>query len=242
MKNRLLSLLILCTLLSGGSALAFAGDDAASPFCLPTPAGTLRLGMGDTDTSYWLDACAVKKKSSSRETRYTVTNKKTNPKGSIELSVIPLTHTEGFILKASALTSDTDLYWAFGACAAQDANANNASQSFYQSAALQPDACKYNVFSVEGCAFTTYFGESMKLKVVQAVTPLGGEIRLSDAHRQESPRRFWESGKKTDAPALGGKVKLTVGEPLYFCFYRQNREADYNYYLLPALYNEESTK
>lgn len=221
---------------------ALARTDGSEPRFFPTPAGTFRIGMGNADSTCWMDACTLRKQSKGRETVYTVTNKKTNPKGSIELSVIPLTHTDGFILKASALMADTDLYWAFGACATQDANADNTSQSSYHKAALQPDDCKYNVFSVEGCAFTTYFGESMKLRVVQAVTPLGGEIRLSDAHRQQSPRRFWESGKKTDAPALGGKVKLTVGEPLYFCFYRQNREADYNYYLLPALYNEESGK
>jgi hypothetical protein len=92
---------------------------------------------------------------------------------------------------------------------------------------------------VEGSAFTLYYGESMKLKVVQGVTPPTSDIRLSDAKKQTTPLEFCSSGKKTDAPALSGVFSLQPNEKYYFCFYLQNKDADYNYYMLPDLFTKE---
>lgn len=129
-----------------------------------------------------------------------------------------LPDTRGFLLEVSItnLSKADMLYWSFGDCL--------------------PDA-DVNVFSVEGQAFTCYYGESMKLRTVQAVVPTD-DIRLSNGKRDETPRMLYESGKRTDRPVLAGRCALTKGAKLYFCFYEQNAKADYNYYSLPDLFSQ----
>lgn len=128
-----------------------------------------------------------------------------------------LPDTRGFILEVEvASPSKADaLFWSFGDC--------------------KPDA-DINVFSVEGQAFTCYYGESMKLRTLQAVTPTD-DIRLSDGNKDETPLQLYESGKRTNRPVLAGRCPLAANTKLYFCFYEQNAKADYNYYMLPELFN-----
>lgn len=128
-----------------------------------------------------------------------------------------LPDTRGFILEVEVTTpSKADaLFWSFGDC--------------------KPDA-DINVFSVEGQAFTCYYGESMKLRTLQAVTPTD-DIRLSDGNKDETPLQLYESGKRTNRPVLAGLCPLAANTKLYFCFYEQNAKADYNYYMLPELFN-----
>lgn len=136
-----------------------------------------------------------------------------------------LPDSHGFILEVEVTsTSKADkLFWSFGDC--------------------QPDS-DINVFSVEGQAFTCYYGESMKLRTLQAVTPRD-DIRLSNGHKDETPLMLYESGKRTDRPVLAGRCNLspppsqekyTKPLRLYFCFYEQNEKADYNYYMLPDIF------
>ena len=136
-----------------------------------------------------------------------------------------LPDSHGSILEVEVTsTSKADkLFWSFGDC--------------------QPDS-DINVFSVEGQAFTCYYGESMKLRTLQAVTP-SDDIRLSNGHKDETPLMLYESGKRTDRPVLAGRCNLspTLSQEkdtkpfrLYFCFYEQNEKADYNYYMLPDIF------
>ena len=100
-----------------------------------------------------------------------------------------LPDSHGFILEVEVTsTSKADkLFWSFGDC--------------------QPDS-DINVFSVEGQAFTCYYGESMKLRTLQAVTP-SDDIRLSNGHKDETPLMLYESGKRTDRPVLAGRCNLS---------------------------------
>ncbi|MDT4882711.1 hypothetical protein FQZ97_1186900 [compost metagenome] len=61
-------------------------------------------------------------------------------------------------------------------------------------------------------------------------------IRLSDASRKDTPLAFFESGKKTEAPALAAVLPLKNGQKEYICIYRQNAAADYNYFMLPEVF------
>ncbi len=104
--------------------------------------------------------------------------KEKTPRITFQWKALP--DTRGFILEievASSPKADA-LFWSFGDC--------------------RPDA-DVNVFSVEGQAFTCYYGESMKLRTVQAVTPTD-DIRLSNGHKDETPLMLYESGKRTDRP------------------------------------------
>lgn len=133
-----------------------------------------------------------------------------------------LPDTRGFILEVdvTSIAQGDVLFWSFGDC--------------------QPDA-DINVFSVEGQAFTCYYGESMKLRTLQAVTPTD-DIRLSNGNQDKTPLQLYESGKKTDRPVLAGRCPLTANSKLYFCFYEQNAKADYNYYMLPDLFAKIDNK
>lgn len=134
----------------------------------------------------------------------------------------PLADSRGFILEVdvTSLPDADTLYWSFGDC--------------------KPDS-DINVFSVEGQAFTCYYGESMKLRILQAVTPTD-EIRLSNGHQDKTPLALYESGKKTDRPVLAGRCPLVANSKLYFCFYEQNDKADYNYYMLPDIFAQTDKK
>lgn len=127
-----------------------------------------------------------------------------------------LPDTRGFILEVAvtSLQQADTLFWSFGDC--------------------QPDM-DINVFSVEGQAFTCYYGESMKLRTLQAVTPTD-DIRLSNGRQDKTPLLLYESGKRTDRPVLAGRCPLAANSKLYFCFYEQNARADYNYFMLPDLF------
>jgi len=47
--------------------------------------------------------------------------------------------------------------------------------------------------------------------------------------------------QKTDAPVMSAMNALKTGQPYYYCIYRQNQEADYNYQMLPDLFKKELT-
>lgn len=127
------------------------------------------------------------------------------------------------------LPEEFKLCWAFGAC-------DGADDSAVTDNSIPVASCFHNVFSIEGNAFTTYYGESMKLRTVHGVSPIGSEIRLSDGHKQASPLALFNSGKKTDAPVISALYPWKPQEKLYFCFYQRG---DYNYFMLPGLFGKE---
>ncbi len=202
---------------------------------VPQLAGIFRLGMGTGKESFWLDEMKCEKKLD-KEGGLTLTWRQLLGKDDrLVLRFRKLIDTAGFILEAesSGLPDGAQMYWAFGACYGQKVNSP-------MNCTLEPAYCKDNVFSVEGTAFTAYYGESMALRIVQGVTPPDADIRLSDAHSLQSPSALFQSGKKTDAPLLSAAYAVKNGEKYYFCFYIQNRAADYNYFMLPELFIRES--
>jgi len=124
----------------------------------------------------------------------------------IQLTTHPLSNTKGFITEVYCrqIPDSTKLFWLFG----DSASTSN----------------KDNVYSVEGNAFTVYYGESKALKTVHGCTPPGSDIRI------ENP------------PALTGKLPIQSGKKYYFCFYKQNAQADYNYFMLEDLFNGKETQ
>ncbi|MBO5351047.1 MAG: DUF4450 domain-containing protein [Alistipes sp.] len=135
----------------------------------------------------------------------------------------------GFVMEVTGerMPADVQLCWAFGACdGVERTPADN----------LIPTAsCFHNVHSIEGNAFTTYYGASMRLRVTQGVAPLKSELRLADGHRQSSPLKLYHSGKKTDAPVIAALTPWQASEKCYFSIYQR---ADLNYYMLPKVFEE----
>lgn len=207
-------------------------------FYFPEMGGNLKFGIIGTQTSKWLNDFKHidVKQSDNRSLVYTLSDPLFG-KGKLVVHVISLSQSDGVIVEVSAvdIPQNLNLFWSYGGASAKLLSENEYGR-------LKPVYCRNNIFSVEHTAFTLYYGESMKLKTVNAVMPVLSEIRLSDAHIQSSPQAFFESGKKTDSPALAASLPLINNQKEYFCIYKQNENADYNHFMLSDLFKEESQK
>lgn len=216
------------------SSIIMAAEHPELTFLLPEMAGNLNFGIINGQESKWLSKFGKKQliKNSTKMT-YTLSDPILK-NGELIFEVISLSNTDGIILKVSAqnIPSGLELFWSYGGAYGKSLDGNDAKS-------LNPLYCPNNVFSVERTAYTVYYGESMQLKVIQGITPLTSEIRLSNAYIQSSPLSFYNSGKKTDAPALTAALPLKNNTAEYFCIYKQNDKADYNYYMLPVLFEKE---
>jgi len=216
--------------LSQDAAIVAASGPGFS-FLLPEMAGNLRMGIMVGDESKWLEEFKTKKvKQTTNGLIYTLSDPLLR-NGELIVDAVSLNNTNGIVIEVSAnkLPESVRLFWSYGGAYGKILGKDDP-------VIMKPVYCQNNVFSVEWTAFTLYYGESMKLKTINAVMPVSSEIRLSDARKQNSPLSFFGSGKQTDAPALAAALPLVNGQKEYFCIYRQNKDADYNHYMLPALF------
>lgn len=217
-------------------SLVLAQNGTDFGFFMPETGGYLLTGLMVGEQSLWLrEAKSLQSKVLNRGWEVVVKDPILGT-GELRVQVQPLTDCNGMILKVvgSSLPPAMKFIWAYGGGSCDTLPAAKA-------AFLQPEQCRDNVFSREINAFTMYYGTSARLKVVMGVMPLQTTTRLSDARQLTSPSAFWNSGKKTDAPALAGSNELLSGEAYYYCIYRQNQQADYNYYMLADLFKKEAT-
>lgn len=222
------------TIKKQGNKFISASKHPEFAFQLPEMAGNLKFGVIVGGESKWFtDAKQIRTDFKNNLLTYQISDPILG-KGNLVFKVISLSNTDGILIEVMGdnLPENAQLLWTFG-------GSYGKLLSESEQPLLKPEFCKYNVFSVEWTAFTVYYGESMRLRVIQGVMPISSEIRLSDAHQQESPLTFFNSGKKTDAPALAGLLPLDNSKKEYFCIYRQNSRADYNYYMLPELFEQE---
>ncbi len=202
----------------------------------PELEGTLRLGIINNNESLWLTELKnVQVKKNGHETIYTIKHEWLKG-GVLKIYQRSLIDTKGFIIKIeqTVLPAEIKLFWAYGGCLGETVS------PVKNENLLKPEFCKNNVFSIEGNSFTVYYGSSRRLRIFEALVPPSSVIRLSDANKQQSPLSLFNSGKKTDAPALSATFEIENNSEIYFCFYRQNPKADYNYFMLPKLYKTGS--
>lgn len=201
---------------------------------MPEIAGTLRLGIAQGESSFWLSTAKVKTTTKGDITTHKITDTRIGD-GTIVVETKQLKDTRGATLKivATGIGDDSRLIWAFGGASGEEAIADGEHNN------LKPSRCADNVFSVEGRSIAVYYGTSRRLRIVNVLTP-PSEIRLSDAHKQSTPLAMYESGKRTDAPALCGATKIANSESLYFAIYKQNPKADYNEFMLKQLHETGS--
>jgi Domain of unknown function (DUF4450) len=215
------------------NAIVEAAEHPEFAFLLPEMAGNLNFGIIVGNESKWMSQtkhCKVMRKG--KKLVYAVSDPLIAD-GELVFSVIPLQTSDGIVLEVSGnkLPDNAQLFWSYGGGYAKVLDKT-------ETRTLNPAYCRDNVFSVEQSAFTMYFGVTVDLKVVMVVTPINSAIRLSDANKQSSPLAFFESGKKTMNPALAAKLRLFNGKKEYFCVYRQNAQADYNHFMIPALFSQ----
>ncbi len=213
---------------------AFAQDPDWSMLA-PELGGTLRLGVANSNSSKWFaDFKTIKEKAQEHEVIFTLKDEIIS-KGEIKYHIRFLKDSKGAVIKLTTnnIPENIKLIWTYG-------GASNDVKPEGWKTVLVPDDCYKNVFSIEGNSFTLYYGTSRKLRVLEALVPPGEEPRLADAKQQESPLKLLHSGKKTDAQVVASQSKLIANEALYFCFYFLNPKADYNYFMLPELFENRS--
>ncbi len=201
----------------------------------PELGGTLRIGVVNGNSSKWFsDFKSIKEKSTKEGVIYTLKDDILG-KGEIEYHIKSLLDSKGAVMKLSSknIPDGLKLIWTYG-------GASNEDKGKDWKSSIVPADCYKNVFSIEGNSFTLYYGTSRKLRVLEALVPPGEEPRLADAKKQETPLLLLNSGKKTDAQVVASQSELVVGEDLYFCFYFLNPKADYNYFMLPKLFENRS--
>ncbi|WP_321321669.1 DUF4450 domain-containing protein [Labilibaculum sp.] len=202
----------------------------------PELAGTLRIGVASQGTSKWFSEFkSIKLKSSEKEKKY-ILKDEILVKGAIEFLIRPLADSKGAVMKLCGenLPKDLQLIWTYGGAANKDVDSSR------WLPAILPEDCYQNVFSIEGNSFTLYYGNSRKLKIIEGLTPPGGTLRLADANEQANPIQLLKSGKKTVTQVLTADLKMVDEQNYYFCFYFLNPTADYNYFMLPKLFEEGS--
>jgi len=201
----------------------------------PELGGTLRLGVAKGDASKWFSDFKNIKEKSTKEGIIYILKDAILEKGEIQFEIRSLLDSKGAVMKLSGenLPEELKLIWTYGGASNEDKGAE-------WKPALIPSDCDKNVFSIEGNSFTLYYGTSRKLKVLEALVPSGEEPRLADAKKQETPISLLNSGKKTDAQVVASQSDFIVGKDIYFCFYFLNPKADYNYFMLPKLFENRS--
>ncbi len=227
-KIRITVCLIMFVLLNTS---ALIGQNTDWSLLTPELGGTLRLGIAKEGESKWFSECdKIKEKNSDRETQYLIKDELLG-KGEIEYTIRPLEDSRGAVMRLQYknLPEGMQLIWCYGGASNQKVDNN-------WKPVIVPADCDKNVFSIEGSSFTLYYGTSRKLKILEAETPVGGKLILGDANQQKSPLQLIKSGKKTNAQVLTSVVDIDNSKPMYFCFYFLNPKADYNYFMMPELF------
>lgn len=212
-------------------SLINAGSVPEFTFYVPDKASSVRFGLVKGEQSVWLNELKTVCQPIANGLQYVTTGAFLN-KGKLVFDVLSLRQTDGVIIriKGENLPDSLSLFWAFGA-----ANGKNQQES---RDGLLPEDCKNNVFVVERNGVILYYpkGGLHDFSVFYTMFPIETSAVLADARQQASPLRFFRSGHKTDAQALGGMFSIRNGQSYYCSFYKPSKEYDVNYYMLPEMF------
>jgi hypothetical protein len=242
------------------------GDLPEFALYLPGMGGNLRFGLITGNSSKWLiDAQSIEMRYRAGSILYTITDPSLG-KGSLKLTLLAGATTESMIVKAEfkGVDNGAKLFWAFGGATGKkfsrdgDLGADPES-SFY----LKPEYCKGNSYLINNTSFALkYTGKAAsdadRYEIKQGANdkpdeitsqknqltglfPIGSEIHIADANKQNSPLEFWDS-KPSDSPAIVGTVKPVNGQTLYYLIQSPAEKAVISYVQLPALFNAAETE
>ncbi len=219
------------------------GDLPEIGFYLPGMAGNLKFGIGNAESSLWLiDAEQITTRYRPGSMIYEISDPILG-KGRITLHVLASEKGEGMILKtySSEVPEGVNLFWAYGGATAKKFSRGgdigaDPEDCFY----LKPEYCVDNEFDIEGNSFILYFGSGrvrteaeiyennytpteeeirstmlIGKKRMLGMVPPGGEIKIADANRQETPVGLFQSTRVKEG-VLSGKLKLSNDSDMYF--------------------------
>ena len=210
------------------------GDKPEFSLYLPGRGGNLRLGIKTAAGVKWLnDARQIVTRYRPGSLLYAI-HDPLLADGELDLTVLPLAATKGFIVRAELLEGRTsrfpiaknwgsqrsslqvDLIWAYGGAngvrGSRDGDIGCERLPVSEFFQMQPEQCRGNVFSIATNTFTLHDNKT----VMAGVTPSGAKLSVADATKWNSPETLLASGAATSAlPVVVGQVALQPSQPVY---------------------------
>ncbi len=196
-----------------------AGDHPEFSLYLPGRGGNLRFGLKTPAGVKWLnDAQTIIARYHPGSMLYQVRDPLLG-RGELDLDVIPLATTKGFIVRAglSGADSPVTLIFAFGGANGMQGRRGGdigcESEPISQFFQLRPAECKGNQYSL----VTNTFVLRSKPGTLAGILPLGSKLQIADANKWNSlDELLATAGKESDEPVVLGVTDVRNGAPTYF--------------------------
>jgi hypothetical protein len=190
------------------------GDKPEFSLYLPGRGGNLRFGIKTSAGVKWLnDAQQIVTRYRPGSLLYAVRDPLLGD-GELDLTVLPLSATKGFIVRAELHGSSVDLIWAYGGAngmrGSRDGDIGCERQPVSEFFQLHAEQCRDDIFSIATNTFTLRDNKT----TIAGVTPSGSKLFLGDAADWNSPAALLSSTNST-TPLLVGQVALPADQPVY---------------------------
>jgi len=194
------------------------GDKPEFSLYLPGRGGNLRFGIKTSAGTKWLnDAQQIVTRYRPGSLLYEIRDPLLGD-GELDLTVLPLSETKGFITRAEfhGATTAVELIWAYGGAngvrGSRDGDIGTERQPVSEFFQLQPTQCRSNIFSINANTFTLHENKT----VIAGVTPPGAKLSVADATKWNSAETLLASAADSATlPVVIGQVALQSEAPVY---------------------------
>jgi len=191
------------------------GDKPEFSLYLPGRGGNLRLGIKTRAGVKWLnDADHIVARYHSGSMVYAIHDPLLGD-GELDLTVLPLNETKGFILRAElrGATNSVELIFAFGGVngmkGARGGDIGCEKEPVGEFFQLRPAQCKGNEFSIAANTFVL----QIKAATIAGTFPANTKLQIADANKWNSPAElFSATNAKTELPVVIGEMNLPDGQ------------------------------
>jgi hypothetical protein len=190
------------------------GDRPEFSLYLPGRGGNLRFGIKTSAGVKWLnDAQQIVTRYRPGSLLYAIRDPLLGD-GELDLAVLPLAATKGFIVRTELHGSAADLIWAYGGAngmrGSRDGDIGCERQPVSEFFQLHAEQCRDDVFSIATNTFTLRDNKT----AIAGVAPSASKLFLGNAADWNSPAALLSSTNPTP-PLLVGQVALSADQPVY---------------------------
>ena len=190
------------------------GDKPEFSLYLPGRGGNLRLGIQTSAGTKWLNnAQEIVTRYRPGSLLYAIHDPLLGD-GELDVTVLPLATTKGFIVRAESHGAAADLIWAFGGAnglrGSRDGDIGCERVPVSEFFQLRAEQCRNDVYSIATNTFTLRDNQI----TIAGIAPSGSKLSLGDAADWNLPAALLASTNST-TPLLAGQVALSADQPVY---------------------------
>jgi Domain of unknown function (DUF4450) len=194
------------------------GDQPEFSLYLPGRGGNLRFGIKTSAGTKWLnDAQQIVTRYRPGSLLYEIRDPLLG-EGELNLTVLPLSETKGFIARAelSGVKNPVEIFFAYGGAngvrGSRDGDIGCERVPVAEFFQMQPEQCRDNSFSIATNTFTL---RGNKIAIA-GVTPINSKLSVADATKWKSAEALLAStAESATLPVVVGQVALPSGQPVY---------------------------